>query len=464
MRGANLKSKRVTHTAKALVMLWNIGLFALVWCLYYNPRAFQTYYVLGGILSIIIYVFIYNGLCNLYNAFRIASSSITEMVLSQAISFGIADLILYVEGILIRNKYNSIIPGLSTLIVQIIGTAMIITLSKRYFMACVEPAKTLLLLGSWVSMDEAEKFKERILKKYSHLFAFKYIEYETINQVSFEEKLSECCTVIMYGLSVEARRQYMQHCIDAHKTFYFTPRVEDIMLQGCSTRHLLDTPLMKYDYVYEDRKRINAKRIFDICFGVLFLVLFTPAMLIISIAIKIEDGGPIFYRQKRCTQNGEIFEIIKFRSMVVNAERKGIQPTINCDPRITRVGRIIRRYRLDELPQVFNILSGEMSFVGPRPERVEHVDIYTRELPEFKYRMKVKAGLTGYAQIFGKYNSSAFDKLRLDMLYIENQSLSLDIRIIMLTIMFQGESTEGFEKEMVHLMNRKSRQRQRRVG
>ena len=460
--GLTLKSKKVTHTAKALVMLWNIGLFAIIWFAYYNGFAFQTYYVLGGILSIIIYVFIYNGLCNLYNAFRIASSSITEMVISQAISFSIADLILYIECNLIRNVYTSFIPGLGIVVLQVLGTALIITLSKRIFMACVEQQKTLLLLGSWVSMDEAERFEERILEKYRHLFDFKYVEYETISPVLLEERLSECCAVIMYGLSVEQRRVHMQHCIDLHKIFYFTPRIEDIILQGCSARHLLDTPLMKYDYVYEDHKRLNAKRAFDIVFGIIFTVFFAPAMLLIAAAIKIEDGGPVFFRQKRCTKDGEIFEIIKFRSMIVDAEAKGLQPTINSDPRITRVGNVIRKYRLDELPQVFNILAGDMTFVGPRPERVEHVELYTRELPEFKYRMKVKAGLTGYAQIFGKYNTSAFDKLRLDLLYIENQSFGLDIRIILLTIkvMFKGESTEGFEKEMVHLM----RKRSRRVG
>ena len=460
--GSVLKSKRVTHTAKALVMLWNIGLFAFIWCAYYNRNAFQTYYVLGGIISIIIYIFIYNGLCNLYNAFRIASSSIAEMVISQAISFSIADLILYVECNLIKNRYTSFIPGLIIVILQTLGTALIITMSKRVFMSCVQPQKTLLLIGSWVSKDEADRFKERILKKYNHLFDFKYVEYETITQAMFEEKLSECCAVIMYGLSVEYRRVYMQQCIDEHKVFYFTPRIEDIIIQGCSTRHLLDTPLMKYDYVYEDKKKLNSKRVFDIVFGIVFAIFFAPAMLIIALAIKIEDGGPVFFRQKRCTKDGEVFDIIKFRSMVVDAEKKGIQPTINSDPRITRVGNIIRRYRLDELPQVFNILAGDMTFVGPRPERVEHVELYTRELPEFKYRMKVKAGLTGYAQIFGKYNTSAFDKLRLDLLYIENQSLGLDIRIILLTlkVMFRGESTEGFEKEMVHLMNKRSQ----RVG
>ncbi|WP_408070381.1 sugar transferase [Butyrivibrio sp. JL13D10] len=457
-----MKSKRVTHTAKFFVMLWNIGLFAYIWCMYYNQNAFQTYYVLGGIISIIVYVFIYNGLCNLYNAFRIASSSIAEMVLSQTISFGIADLILYVECNLIRNRYTSFIPGAIIAAMQIIGTTVIIIFSKRYFMNCVTPQKTLLLIGSWVSREEASRFEERLLKKYSHLFDFRYVEYESIASKAFEEKLAECCTVIMYGLSVEQRRVYMQKCIDEHKNFYFTPRIEDIILQGCSTRHLLDTPLMKYDYVYEDHKRLNAKRIFDVCFGILFTVGFAPVMLLIAMAIKIEDGGPVFFKQKRCTKDGEVFEILKFRSMIVNAEAMGVQPTISFDPRITRVGRVIRRYRLDELPQVFNILSGEMSFVGPRPERVEHVDIYCKELPEFKYRMKVKAGLTGYAQIFGKYNSSAFDKLRLDLLYIENQSLGLDLRLIMLTVkvMFQGESTEGFEKEMVRLMNRRAR----RVG
>ena len=439
-------------------MLWNIGLFALVWIAYYNRNAFQTYYVLGGFISVIIFIFIYNGLCNLYNAFRIASSSISEMVLSQAISFGIADLILYVECNLIKNQYTSIFPGLGIFFFQVAGTALLITLSKRYFMSCVIPQKTLLIIGSWVTKDEADRFADRLLKKYAHLFDFRYIENETMPPAVFDEHLKECCTVIMYGLSVEQRRVYIQRCIDEHKIFYFTPRIEDIIIQGSSTRHLVDTPLMKYDYCYEDKKRLNAKRIFDVCFGVVFTVLFAPAMLIIALAIKLEDGGPVFFKQKRCTKDGEVFEIIKFRSMIVDAEAKGLQPTIDCDTRITKVGNVIRKYRLDELPQVFNIFAGDMSFVGPRPERVEHVEIYCKELPEFRYRMKVKAGLTGYAQIFGKYNSSAFDKLKLDLLYIENQSIGLDIRLILLTVkvMFQGESTEGFEKEMVRLMNRRA--------
>ena len=173
-------------------------------------------------------------------------------------------------------------------------------------------------------------------------------------------------------------------------------------------------------------------------------------------AIKIEDHGPIFFKQKRCTKNGRVFEIIKFRSMIVNAEKMGVIPTTDGDSRITKVGNIIRKTRIDEIPQFINILKGDMSFVGPRPERVEHVEEYTRELPEFKYRMMVNGGLTGYAQIYGKYNTSAYDKLRLDLMYIENQSLLLDIKIILLTIrtIFQAESTEGFDKKRSEEINR----------
>ena len=174
-----------------------------------------------------------------------------------------------------------------------------------------------------------------------------------------------------------------------------------------------------------------------------------PIMAVIAIAIKLEDGGPVFYKQKRATYGGNVFEILKFRSMIVDAEKEGISiPATGEDPRITKVGKVIRALRVDELPQIFNILKGEMSVVGPRPERIEHDQEYTSQIPEFQYRLKVKGGLTGYAQIYGKYNTSAYDKLRMDLLYIENYSILLDIKLILTTIriMFSKESTEGFEK------------------
>ena len=170
-------------------------------------------------------------------------------------------------------------------------------------------------------------------------------------------------------------------------------------------------------------------------------------MLIVAIAIKLEDGGPVFYKQARATLNGDVFNILKFRSMIVDAEKEGHSiPATDRDPRITRVGRFIRPCRLDELPQLLNIIKGDMSLVGPRPERVEHMEKYGAEIPEFIFRTRVKGGLTGYAQIYGKYNTSAYDKLRLDLMYIENYSFIQDIKLILMTIriLFKKESTEGF--------------------
>ena len=233
------------------------------------------------------------------------------------------------------------------------------------------------------------------------------------------------------------------------------------MLQGCSPRHLLDTPLMKYDYTYERYNEDRKKRIMDLLLSFAGLILLSPVLLATALAIKLEDNGPVFFKQKRCTKDARVFEILKFRSMVVDAEKYGVIPCGVKDPRITRVGRLIRATRIDELPQLINILRGEMSFVGPRPERVEHVEQYMKDVPEFAYRMRVKGGLTGYAQIFGKYNTSAYDKLRLDLMYIENQSFLLDLKLIMLTFrtVFQPESTEGFAEEKVRKINQKSKQR-----
>jgi len=179
------------------------------------------------------------------------------------------------------------------------------------------------------------------------------------------------------------------------------------------------------------------------------LLILWPVFLVIALCIKLEDGGPVFYKQKRLTKGQKVFEILKFRSMRVDAEKEGAKPCVGNDERITRVGKIIRPTRIDELPQLFNILKGDMSLVGPRPERVEHIEHYSEDIKEFKYRLRVKGGLTGYAQIYGKYNTSAYDKLRLDLMYIENQSLLLDLKLILMTIkvLFKPESTEGFEEE-----------------
>lgn len=458
-----MERKNVTNAARICLEVWNVGLFGCVWSVVYNHYTFDTHILAGTLVTILLYFIVYNALCHVYKAFRIASSSIGETVFSQMISFGMADLIFYIQCCLIYNHYVTIWPGAGIAAAQIAGTAVLVMGFKNYFMNHVAPQKTMLVYGMHIPVLEAEAFQKRILVKYSHLFDIAYIDTEEEPQDLLKKKMQECGTVLLYELSPEKRTELSELCMKEHKNLYFTPRIGDIVLQGCSTKHLLDTPLMKYDYGYQNQLNYCIKRFWDIVLSIVMLVLSSPIMLCTAIAIKLEDHGPVLFKQKRCTKDAKVFEILKFRSMVVDAEKNGCVPCQANDSRITGVGKIIRATRIDELPQLLNILKGDMSFVGPRPERVEHVEQYTKEVPEFAYRMRVKGGLTGYAQIFGKYNTSAYDKLRLDMMYIENQSFLLDMKLMMLTLrtIFTPESTEGFSEEKSAAMNQKVNRKER---
>lgn len=455
-----MENKRVTNTAKFILGVWNIGMFALIWCGFYNSYAFQTFRIYGGFFSLLLYTYIYSSLCRLYKASRIASSEIGATVFSQVLSFGIADLILYSLCCLIHNDYVIIFPGAGIALIQILGTMVIVTCTKQYLIRFVPPKKTIILYGKDITPQEAEEFKERLLKKYSHLFEVVLLACEKPLEAWDDCECAEYDVAILYELSADIRGRYMYRLMEEKKTFYISPRIEDIMFHSCEPKHLLDTPLMKYDYKYENRGSYAAKRLLDVTLSLFVLVLFSPVLLLVALLIKIEDGGPVFFKQKRCTKDARVFEILKFRSMVVDAEKNGVTPCMENDDRITKIGRVIRRYRLDEFPQLINVLKGDMSIVGPRPERIEHVEEYTKEIPEFAYRLKVLGGLTGYAQIYGKYNTSAYDKIRLDLLYIENQSLVQDLKLILLTIrtVFSPESTEGFEEEKSREMKEKARQ------
>ena len=190
------------------------------------------------------------------------------------------------------------------------------------------------------------------------------------------------------------------------------------------------------------------KRLLDIVVSILLTVILSPVLLLIAVLVKCYDGGPVFYRQDRLTKDGKVFQIIKFRSMSVDSEKNGARLAAKGDRRVTPVGRVIRKIHFDELPQLFNIIKGEMSIVGPRPERPEIAAQYEKEIPEFTYRLKMKAGLTGYAQVYGKYNTKPYDKLKLDLTYIENYSLWLDFQLVAATVkvIFQKENTEGVDQ------------------
>ena len=267
-----------------------------------------------------------------------------------------------------------------------------------------------------------------------------------------EEAIKQYDAVLINDISAERKNEILKKCYEFNRRVYYVPKISDVLVKASEELNLFDTPLFLNRNSGMTKWQEYVKRLFDLLLSSVAIIVFSPIMLITALCIYLEDLGPVFYKQERVTLNGKKFEILKFRSMVVDAEKDGRpHPAGEKDDRITKVGHIIRGCRIDELPQLLNILKGDMSIVGPRPERVEHVEQYCREIPEFAFRHKVKGGLTGYAQVYGKYNTTALDKLKLDLLYITNYSLLLDLQIVFQTlkILFQKESTEGFSQEVV---------------
>ena len=255
-------------------------------------------------------------------------------------------------------------------------------------------------------------------------------------------------TVVLMPMKKELRRRIMDDCFWHGIAIMLKPDMQDIMVNCADTVIMSDVPLCAVHTGNHDRGYLTAKRVLDIVASVCGLIICSPIFLAVAIAIKIQDGGPVFYRQKRLTLNGKPFYLTKFRSMVVNAESAtGAVLAGKSDSRITKVGAFLRATRIDELPQLLNILNGDMTLVGPRPERPEFYQKYCAEYPEFAYRLRAKAGLTGYAQLYGKYNTTFADKALLDMYYIQKASFLWDLQLIFYTlkIIFVKESTEGVE-------------------
>ena len=262
------------------------------------------------------------------------------------------------------------------------------------------------------------------------------------------EALTQCDDVYLCNVNPEIRNQIVLYCDKIGKDIHVSIGIEELLTMGYDISHSFDTPYIR------NRKTPVAwyypfvKRLFDIMVSLFCILILSPVFAVVAIAIKLCDGGPVFFKQERLTQNGKRFWIYKFRSMILNAEKEGARLASQNDDRITPVGKVIRALRIDELPQLWNILKGDMSIVGPRPERPEIAEEYMKDVPEFSMRLKVKAGLTGYAQVYGKYNTTPEDKLKLDLLYITQRSLLFDLKIIFYTIkiIFLPESTEGIEE------------------
>jgi len=292
--------------------------------------------------------------------------------------------------------------------------------------------------------DTDENIRKKFLLNPAKFSAIDFIESECgVDKII--ELSKEYDGVIIKNTDQEGNREVIRYCFEHDIRLYIYPDLSDLFIQNCEVIMAEDTPVL---YLRNHRKDIRiAKRVLDIVIALIGIVLSFPLVLVFSILIVLEDGFPVIYSQKRIGMNGKLFKVYKLRSMIKNADEIGEARTLKEDTRITKIGKVIRDFRIDELPQLFNVLIGNMSIVGPRPERPELVEEYKKTLPEYDLRLKVKAGITGYAQVMGKYNTTPADKLRLDLIYIESYSIVTDFKIILLTVkaVLTKKSTEGFD-------------------
>ena len=437
--------KGVLRTLSAAVELLMLAfVYYYIWRNGYEPGVFPAYlgngkYILAGVYAALAAVLIVN-----FEGFRFGYLRMIDIIVSQIIALFIGNFITYWQLCLIANKVISVVPMLCLMAVDV---AIIFVCSVAYnalYHHIYMPKNMVMIFGSQNAVGLKFKMDTRTDKYKITKLLPADLGYDAICK-----EIIHYDAVILNDIQAELRNELVKFCYQNSLRLYVAPKLTDIVLRGAANICLFDTPLPLVRSKGLNSFQRFAKRLLDIVLCLIAMVVALPIMAVVAIAIKCEDGGPVFYRQDRVTLNGKVFSILKFRSMIVNAEKNGIsQPATDRDPRITKVGRVIRATRIDELPQILNILKGDMSIVGPRPERVEHVEKYTAEIPEFAYRLKVKGGLTGYAQIYGKYNTTAYDKLRLDLMYVENYSFLLDIKLILMTIriMLSKESTEGFDE------------------
>ncbi len=423
-----------------VVKLLNLALMTAAalccWCLSYAHNGWDQ----TGLLMGVIYCVLYMTYGRIYESFLISLVRITEMVYSQALALLMSDGILYLVLSLMERRLVAVMPILGLFAVQLVISVLWSVCAHKWYFAVFAPKRTAVIHDR--GRDVGELIGTYGLSK----------KFEVCRTATLEEclegnfaVLEGMQTVFLCGISSHDRNLILKQCVEKGITVYVLPKIGDIIMSGAKQMHLFHLPFLRVGRYDPAPEYLMLKRLFDVVVSGCALIVLSPVMLLVAWAVR-RDGGPAFYRQCRLTKDGRRFDVLKFRSMRVDAEKDGKARLASAnDDRITPVGHFIRKVRIDELPQLFNILRGDMSIVGPRPERPEIAAEYEKELPEFSLRLQAKAGLTGYAQVYGKYNTTPYDKLQMDLMYIANPSFWEDLRIIFATIkiLFLPESTEG---------------------
>ena len=436
------KNKRFIKLFFAEVLMFLIlVIYHFVWTGYYNKIIESPFWRRGNWMMVFLYGMLLYFFMKMYGGFKVGYLRKSNLIYSQILSVFLTNLFTYFQISVLDKHFISPWPLLLMMVVDSLVIVFWTLFFHKVYLCLFPPRRMLLVSGNRSDYHLMEKMNTRE-DKYEIRDSMDYRnEFE-----SFKERVQYYDGVIIGDMPSHERNRLLKYCFDKNIRTYSVPKISDILLRSSNELTLFDSPLLLSRNDGLTIEQLFIKRLMDIIFSMIGLVISSPIFIIVTVMIKLTDSGPAFYKQKRMTIDGREFEIYKFRTMIQNAEKmSGPQLARDQDERILPVGRFLRRFRLDELPQLINVIKGDMSLVGPRPERPELATEIVKTIPEFSYRLKVKAGLTGYAQIYGKYNTTSYDKLKLDLTYIRNFSVWLDIKLILMTpkIMMMKESSEG---------------------
>lgn len=436
-------------------LLFHTAVYAYFWFEEYYPylrfHGKANFFRNGHILIILIYFVLLFFFASTYGVLKVGYLKPVDIFISEFFSLLFANVISYFQISLMANWVVQVRPIAQVMLIQVVFSIVWVFVCNTCYYKAFPPRDILIIHGERPIDDIVAKFESR-REKYQISKSMNIAE--GLGTVK-KEILKNYGAVVLWDIPVTDRNELLKYCYSRSVRVYMMPKISDVLVKGADQLHLFDTPIyLTREYALKIEQRL-AKRMLDLVCASILLVIASPFMLITAIVIKAYDGGPVFYRQVRCTMGCKEFQILKFRSMRVDAEKDGVaRLAAKNDSRITPVGKFIRATRIDELPQLLNILRGDMTFIGPRPERPEIIRQYMEEMPEFAFRMKVKAGLAGYAQVYGKYNTTPYDKLKLDLTYIEQYSVWLDLKLMLLTlkILIKPESTEGVDSTQTTAM------------
>ena len=427
--------------------------FGLCWFLYYAGLVYARFSWKGNLAILGLFVFLFICMGKVYDAFWMSGQRISELTYGQILAALTTDGVMYIVICLMSAKLCNLIPGLCCIGGQVAMAIAWAYFSHQWYYRTFPPQPTAVIY-------DMHKGMEKLINEYGLEKKYDVQMTMTIDECLADlERLKDMKTVFVSGVHSHERNVVLKYCVGHGINMFVIPRIGDVIMSGAWAMHMFHLPMLRVGRYMASPEYLFIKRTLDIVISILALIILSPVLLITAIAVK-SDGGPAFYKQVRLTKDGKEFKILKFRSMRVDAEKDGVArlSTGDKDDRITKVGHFIRKCRLDELPQLFNILKGDLSIVGPRPERPEIAEQYYKELPEFELRLQAKAGLTGYAQVYGKYNTTPYDKLQMDLIYIAHPSIVEDLKIMFATakILFMPESTEGISEGQTTAMSGKN--------